>query len=62
MREIFRRKAVDNNACGLNVWSVVGVGVGGTPVVITDDSETLWLYYLKSVVVGEHVELETGEA
>jgi len=41
MREIFRRKAVDNNACGLNVWSVVGVGVGGTPVVITDDSETL---------------------
>jgi len=43
---------VDGNADGLNVWSVVQVDSGGTPGVITDDSETFGLVYLESEVVG----------
>jgi hypothetical protein len=32
---------VDDNGDGLSVYSVVQVGSGGTPWMITDDSETL---------------------
>jgi hypothetical protein len=43
---------VDEIADGLIVYSVVQVGSGGTPGVITDDSETLWLDNLEYEVVG----------
>jgi hypothetical protein len=41
MSEKFDCKSVKNNADGLNVWSVVEVGCGGVPGVISDESETL---------------------
>ena len=40
MGKKFGCKSVDDNRDGLSVYSVVQVGSGGTPRVITDDSET----------------------
>jgi hypothetical protein len=37
---------------GLIIYSVVQVGSGGTPGMITDDFETFWLDNLECEVVG----------
>jgi hypothetical protein len=42
----FGCKSVDDNGGGLNVYSVVQVGSGGTSGVITDDSEIFFEYNL----------------
>ena len=44
----FGCKSVDDNVDGLNVQSVIHMGSGGTPGVIIDDSEILWLDSLES--------------
>ena len=51
MSEKFGCTSVDDNGDGLDVESVVQVDSGGTPGVITDDSETFRLYNLESEVV-----------
>jgi len=43
---------VDDNGDGLNVESGVQVDSGGTPGVITDDSEIFWLDNLESEIAG----------
>jgi len=48
----FGYASVDDNGDGLNVESVVQVDSGGTPGVITDDSETFRLDNLESERVG----------
>jgi hypothetical protein len=40
VNEKFGYKLVDDNVDGLSVWSVVQVGSGGMPGMITDDLET----------------------
>ena len=40
MSKKFGCNSVDDNADGLNVYSVVQVGCGSRPGIITDDSET----------------------
>jgi hypothetical protein len=52
MSEKFGSRLVDDNADRLNVYSVVQVGSGVTPGVITNDSETLQLDNLECEVVG----------
>jgi hypothetical protein len=52
VRNKFGFKLVDDNADRLNVYSVVQVGSGVTPGVITSGSETLWLDNLESDAVG----------
>ena len=47
---------MDDNGDGLNVYSVVQVGSGGAPRMITDDSETFRLDKLESEVVGRACE------
>ena len=41
MNKKFGCKSVDDKVDGLNVQSLVQMGSGGTPRMITDDSETL---------------------
>jgi len=52
MSEKYVSKAVDDNGNGLDVWSVVQVGSGGTSGMLTDDSETFRLDNMESGVVG----------
>jgi hypothetical protein len=48
----FGCKSLDDNGDGLNVQSVVQVGIGSASGVITDDSETLGLDDWELEVVG----------
>ena len=48
----FGCKSVDDKVDGLIIYSVVQVGSGGTPGMITDYSETFWLDNLECEVVG----------
>ena len=52
MSKKFGCKSVDDKGDGLIVYRVVQVGSGGTPRMITDDSETFFLDNLASDVVG----------
>ena len=42
-----------DNADGLSIYSVVQVGNGGMPGMITNEFETFWLGNLESEIVGE---------
>ena len=50
--QTFGCTSVDDKGDGLNVYSVVQVGTGGTPGVISNDSKTFSLDNLESEIVG----------